>query len=52
MAGPLLGAATSAALGMRWVFFASAIVILINLIYLRLTFLNARKAGTLTESDA
>lgn len=52
VAGPLLGAATSAALGMRWVFFASAIVILINLIYLRLTFVKARNAGTLIESDA
>lgn len=49
--GPLLGAVTSAALGMRWVFLASAVVIVINLIYLRVTFRKARQTGTLAEAD-
>lgn len=51
VAGPLLGAVTSAALGMRWVFLASAIVIMINLIYLRLTFRKAQNNGTLSISE-
>lgn len=51
VAGPLLGAVTSAALGMRWVFLASAIVIMINLIYLRLSFRKAQNNGTLSISE-
>ena len=49
--GPLLGSVTSAALGMRWVFLASAVVILINLIYLSTTFRAARQAGKLISSE-
>ncbi len=49
--GPLLGAVTSASLGMRWVFLASAVVILLNLIYLSLTFRRAGRAGTLKEAE-
>ncbi len=35
VAGPLLGAAVSAIAGYRWVFFATAIVVLINVFFLR-----------------
>ena len=49
--GPLLGSVTSAVLGMRWVFLASAIVILINLIYLTLTFRTAQRAASLVTRD-
>jgi len=34
-AGPLLGAAVSAATGYRWVFFATAMVVMVNVIFLR-----------------
>lgn len=35
VAGPMLGAAVSALAGYRWVFFATAMVVLINVIFLR-----------------
>lgn len=35
VAGPLLGAAVSAATGYRWVFFATAVVVLLNVLLLR-----------------
>jgi len=35
VAGPLLGAAVSAATGYRWVFFATAVVVLLNVVLLR-----------------
>lgn len=35
VAGPLLGAAVSAVAGFRWVFFATAVVVLINVVFLK-----------------
>ena len=35
VAGPLLGAAVSAVAGFRWVFFATAVVVLINVLFLK-----------------
>lgn len=35
VAGPLLGAAVSAVAGFRWVFFATALVVLINVLFLK-----------------
>jgi len=35
VAGPLLGAAVSAVAGFRWVFFATAVVVLINILFLK-----------------
>lgn len=35
VAGPLLGAAVSAVTGFRWVFFATAVVVLINVLFLK-----------------
>nr|MBA2815449.1 drug efflux system protein MdtG [Candidatus Pantoea persica] len=35
VAGPLLGAAVSALIGYRWVFFATALVVLINVVLLK-----------------
>jgi len=35
VAGPLLGAAVSAVAGVRWVFFATAVVVLINVVFLK-----------------
>lgn len=35
VAGPLLGAAVSAVAGFRWVFFATAVVLLINVLFLK-----------------
>jgi DHA1 family multidrug resistance protein-like MFS transporter len=47
VAGPLLGAAVSAATGYRWVFFATAMVVLVNVLLLRRFY--RRPKTTLTQ---